>query len=87
VTTLASRDVIAKTPLPGEVTRCPAGILGDSRDSEPGPGLDGMAKLGVSSPSHEQFPRQSREGTLESRSRLIMGDFFSVCKVSISVGV
>ena len=87
MTTLASRDVIAKTPPPREVSGCLACILGESWDSGLGPGLDPMAKLAVSSPSHEQFPRQSREGTLESRSRLIMGDFFSICEMSISVGL
>ncbi len=48
--------------------------MGETGDSGHGSGLDGRAKLGGSSPCHERFPGQSREGLLESRSGLKMGD-------------
>jgi hypothetical protein len=74
---LLRRKVVEQYPtFSGEVICCLAGIPGESRDSGHGLGLDGRAKLGVSSPDHEQFPGQSREGLPDSRTGLILGDFF-----------
>ena len=44
LTTLASRDAIAKTPLPLRVSSCLAWIMGESSDSGLGLGLDGRSQ-------------------------------------------
>jgi len=71
-------------PLPGRVSRRPAGIPGESRHLGLGLGFDGMVKHRVSAPRHERFPAQSREGLPDSISGLIMGD--SSCGVRFSPG-
>ena len=74
-TALASRDAWLTPPFFGEVTRCLAGFLGESRDSGRTPGVDRRAKLAIISAKPERFSGESLDRVLESRVRADNGRF------------
>ena len=75
VAILASRDAIAKTPLPPEVSRFLARIMGESYDSGHGLGSDGSRNNGISSVCSRTNSGKSRNPLPERTIGLKMGDF------------
>src|SRR5712692_7515782 len=71
---LRREALCARPPPPREVSRCLAGVLGESRDSGLGLGFDARPDLAVLTTRHERFARQSRNGALDSRKELKTGD-------------